>query len=77
MSIEHYFVTGMFFAWHNYLFDNNAHVQICPFTESWQYKRGDVERYGRYTPLFNSYKVDDDAPNELKIALEDLHINKL
>lgn len=73
MKIEFYFVTGIFFAWHNYLFPNNARVEICPYFDAWNYKRGDVVLSGKYTPLLYSYKLDDDVPNEVKIALDDLY----
>lgn len=73
MKFEFYFVTGVFFAWHNYLFPNNARVQICPYFDAWNYMRGDVVLSGKYTPIpSHSYNLDDDVPNEVKIALDDL-----
>lgn len=73
MKFEYYFVTGIFYAWHNYLFPNNARVEICPYFEYWVYKRGDKELTGKYVTLLNSFKVDKDIPQEVKVALEDLY----
>ena len=67
----------MFYAWHHFLFSNNAHVEICPFFEYWGYKRGDIEHVGKYVTLLNSFKFDKDIPQEVKIALEDFYKNRL